>query len=343
MNQKTILLLFGGESAEHDVSVMSARNVVAAIDSAKFKVELCYITRSGEWRYLPEMTDDLEAAGQTLTPVLGKKKFVTDTGNDIVPDVILPILHGPNGEDGTVQGLASLLHIPIVGCGVLASAVCMDKAVAKEVLAKAGIPVVPYELHFAHMATPSYEQMVGALGGGVLFVKPANMGSSVGVSRVTNAEEFDAALVEAHKYDDKVLIERGIDARELEVAMLGGGVEEIQASRVGEIVAQGEFYSYDSKYDASTTSEMVIPAKNVSEEVEAEIRRYAKWAWLAVGGQGISRIDFFLSPEGEIYLNEINTLPGFTSYSMYPNLWENEGISYSELIERLVANALIKQ
>lgn len=338
--QKTILLLFGGESAEHDVSVMSARNVIAAVDSVKFKLELCYITRSGEWRYLPEMTDDLELAGQSLTPALGKKKFVTDTGKSIDPDVILPILHGPNGEDGTVQGLASLLHIPIVGCGVLASAVCMDKAVVKELLAKAGIPVVPYELHFTGTPMPEYEQMTRALGNEVLFVKPANMGSSVGVSRVTNADEFKVALDEAHKYDAKVLIERGIDARELEVGMLGGGPEEIQTSRAGEIVAQGDFYSYDSKYDKNTTSKMVIPAENIPEEVEAEIRRYAQWAWMAVGGRGISRVDFFLSKDGAIYLNEINTLPGFTNFSMYPKLWEEQGISYPELIEKLIKNAL---
>lgn len=338
--QKTILLLFGGESAEHDVSVMSARNVIAAIDNAKFKLELCYITRNGEWRYVPEIADDLGVAGRQLMPVLGGKKFVTDTGQDIAPDVMLPILHGPNGEDGTVQGLASLLHIPIVGCGVLASAVCMDKVIAKELLAKAGIPVVPHVLHFAGEATPDYAELAKELGNEVLFVKPANMGSSVGVSRVASAEEFVTALEEAHRHDAKVLIERGIDARELEVAMLGGGGEEIQASRVGEIVAQGEFYSYESKYDKNTTSEMVIPAKNLSESVEERIRGYAVKAFSAVNGRGISRIDFFLSPDGEIYLNEINTLPGFTNYSMYPKLWENEGVGYSTLIERLIANAL---
>lgn len=339
MNQKTILLLFGGESAEHDVSVMSARNVIDAVDTDKFQLELCYIARNGQWRYLETMRDNLSnEVGDALVPVLGERKFVTLGGKAVQPDVILPILHGPNGEDGTVQGLASLLHIPIVGCGVATSAVCMDKVLTKDISSEAGIPVVPYTLHFAHEPAPRFEDIQRQFGTPV-FVKPANMGSSVGVSRVVAETDFEKALEEAHKYDNKVLIEQGIDAREIEVAMLGGGRQEIKASTPGEIKAQGEFYSYESKYDENTTSEMLIPA-DIPPNAAAKMQDYAKTAFAAVGGKGISRIDFFLASDGKIYLNEINTLPGFTNYSMYPKLWEHEGISYSELIELLVENAL---
>ena len=337
----TVMLLFGGESSEHTVSISSARNVFAALDDTKFDIILCFIDESGRW-WLLESLDQVSDTQDLvqLIPVLGTKSFTTIPNNKfITPDVILPILHGENGEDGTVQGLAKLLHIPIVGCGLAASAVCIDKVLTKQLLEQGGIKTVPYAVHLSGEPMPSFGQLSSTLGNS-LFIKPAGCGSSVGVSKASNDEELATALAEAHKYDSKVLIEKAINARELEVGMLGSG-SSAKASGVGEIRPDSEFYSFESKYSASSQSKAIIPA-DIDVELSEQIRTIAKKAYLIIGCEGLSRIDFFLSDDNILYLNEINTLPGFTNISMYPKLWRQEGLSYSGLIESLISNALEK-
>ncbi|NCQ54092.1 hypothetical protein AUK57_01410 [Candidatus Saccharibacteria bacterium CG2_30_41_52] len=337
----TVMLLFGGESSEHTVSISSARNVFAALDDTKFDIYLGFIDESGRWWLLESFDQISDTQDQVqLVPVLGAKSFTTiPNGRFITPSVILPILHGENGEDGTVQGLAKLMHIPIVGCGVAASAVCIDKVLTKQLLEQSGIKTVPYAVHETGEPMPSFGKLSATLGK-TLFIKPARCGSSVGVSKATNDEELATALSEAHKFDSKVLIEKAISARELEVGMLGSG-SSVKTSGVGEIRPDSEFYSFESKYSASSQSKVIIPA-DIPTELSETIQSIAKSAYMIVGGEGLSRIDFFLSDDGTLYLNEINTLPGFTNISMYPKLWRQQGMSYSGLIEFLISNALEK-
>jgi D-alanine-D-alanine ligase len=258
----------------------------------------------------------------------------------VKPDVILPILHGKNGEDGSVQGLAQLQHIPIVGCDMTASAICMDKLATKEILMTAGIHVAPYEVHRKGAAQPDFNHLSMNLGV-PMFVKPSRAGSSVGVSKVHSEEELVKALEEAHRHDDTVLIERGISGRELEVSALGIPPHH-QVSGVGEIKPGDAFYSYDDKYASDSTSQVVIPA-DLTDAQRERIRTAAAKTFEILGCKGLSRVDFFLADDDTLYVNEINTLPGFTNISMYPKLWRQEGISYSELIERLINLALEKE
>ncbi len=339
MQRTTVLLLFGGESAEHEVSIASARNVFAALDDEKFDVKLGFIDKTGKWWLLSVLEQVVSTHGHPqLVPVLGTGQLTTLPETiTLQPDVILPILHGPNGEDGTIQGLAQLLHVPIVGNNVTASAICMDKDFTKQLLQKAGLPVVDGKVLYVYGSHPSYEEVKKELGE-ILFVKPANLGSSVGVYKVKNKEEWEDALAGAFLHDEKVLIERAIEARELEVAVLGKK-NNIKVSGVGEIKPDAEFYSYESKYDASSQSKLVIPA-DVNEEIAEKIRNYAKRAFQAVGGAGMARVDFFLEDKDTIYINEINTIPGFTNISMYPKLWRKQGLNYPDLIEKLIKIAL---
>ena len=337
----TVLLLFGGESSEHTVSISSARNVFAALDDTKFDVLLGFIDKTGRWWLLESLDQvaDTQEASQII-PVLGAKSFTTMPSNKfITPDVILPILHGENGEDGTVQGLARLIHIPIVGCDVAASAVCIDKILTKQLLEQNGIKTVPYDVHLDGEPMPSFNQLSSKLGS-VLFVKPAGCGSSIGISKVKNDEELSMALDEAHKFDTKVLIEQAVTARELEVGILGSGPS-ARASGVGEVQAEGEFYSFESKYSAGSQSKIIVPA-DIDSGLANEIRDIATRAYKILGCEGLSRVDFFLADDKTLYLNEVNTMPGFTNISMYPKLWRQEGLSYSGLIESLISNALEK-
>lgn len=339
MDQKTVLLLFGGESSEHEVSISSARNVYAAIDNTKFNVILGYIDTQGKWWLLDRFSSDINTHGAPqLAPVLGTGGFVSFPSSRIVkPDVILPILHGKNGEDGSVQGLAQLLHIPIVGCDMTSSSICMDKIATKEILITHGITVAPYEVHRRGGDVPDFNQLSMRLGS-PMFVKPARAGSSVGVSKVYSDEELIAALNLAHEHDDMALIERGISGRELEVAVLGNPPTH-ETSRVGEVIVSDDFYSYDAKYAASSNSQVKIPA-DIDEPTESQIRQLASDAYEALGCSGLTRVDFFLADDGTIYLNELNTLPGFTNISMYPKLWREQGVTYSQLVERLIALAI---
>lgn len=335
------MLLFGGESSEHDVSISSARNVYAAIDDTTFEVILGYIDRQGKWWLIETFSADVDTQGAPqIVPALGNESFVTLPGNHIVkPDVILPILHGRNGEDGSVQGLAQLLHIPIVGCDVTASAICMDKVATKEILRAHGVAVVPYELHRIGTAVPDFNHLSLNLGS-PMFVKPARAGSSVGVSKVYSEEELVKALVVAHEHDDMALIERGVTARELEVAVLGNPPSH-QVSAVGEIKPDGDFYSYESKYATTSRTQVIIPA-DLDTALESRVKRIAGEVYGILGCAGLARIDFFLTDDNMLYVNELNTLPGFTNISMYPKLWRHAGISYPKLIERLISLALAR-
>lgn len=336
---QTVLLLFGGESSEHDVSVASALNVDQAIDPEKYTVIYGFIDREGTWWYVGGVSHTLPEDAKQLLPVLGQKAFsVSGTETLIKPDVILPILHGRNGEDGTVQGLGQLLHIPVVGCDMTSSAAAMNKYITKQLAVAGGMNVVPFVVHYAADMMPKFADISLKLSP-ILFVKPANAGSSVGVWKVKNQAELESALAEAHRHDEIALIEKAIDARELEVAVLGN-YPTVAVSAVSEIKPDGEFYSFESKYDDESASEVVIPA-DISSQVEKELRHQAARIFRILGGRGMSRIDFFVDKvNGDIYLNEVNTIPGFTNISVYPKAWEHEGIAYSDLVERLIQLAL---
>lgn len=339
MNRTIVLFLFGGESSEHDVSVASARNVYAAMDSDKFDIILGFIDKQGKWWLL----DDFEQVVSTqnapqLVPVLGTRCFMTvPESKMITPDVILPVLHGKNGEDGSVQALAQLLHIPIVGCDIAASALCMDKVATKQIMQSQGVAVVDYVTHRHGDDTPQFDELVAQLGN-PLFVKPARAGSSVGVSKVTNDQGLQAALALAHEHYSVALIEKGVTAREIEVAVLGNPPRHI-TSRPGEIRADGSFYSYNSKYSSDSASQIIIPAE-LPEEQQVVIQELASRVYKILECKGLARVDFFVTENNDIYLNEVNTFPGFTNISMYPKLWRDSGISYPALIERLIRLAL---
>jgi len=336
---QTVLLLFGGESTEHSVSVASAINVSHAVDLEKFSLVYGYIDANGALWHVETVTDTVPPDAKQLLPVLGKKAFrIEGTDTTIRPDVILPILHGANGEDGSIQGLGQLLHIPVVGCDVTSSAVAMNKFITKQIAIANNIRVVPFTIHYGSDPFPKYDEVSERLAP-IVFVKPANAGSSVGVHKVTNQAELEAALIDAHAYDELVLIEKAIDARELEVAVLGN-YPTIDISEVSEIQPDREFYTFESKYDEASASKVVIPAE-IPSDITAELRQTAASIFHLIGGRGLSRVDFFIDKEtNDIYLNEINTIPGFTNISVYPKAWEHAGISYPMLIERLIQLAI---
>ncbi|HET6622464.1 MAG TPA: D-alanine--D-alanine ligase family protein [Candidatus Saccharimonadales bacterium] len=331
-----VLLLFGGQSTEHEVSLSGAANVFAALDDQKYDISLGLIDKSGKWYLVPEIDPDHTNCPQ-LVPVLGTSRFVTvPEGVILQPDVILPILHGQFGEDGTVQGLAKLLHIPIVGPSLLGAALTMDKQLTKTVLTAAGVPVVDGVLWRTVEEKPDYSKLAEQLGE-VMFVKPANAGSSVGVSKVRTAEEFVAALALAAEHDDKVLIERAIDGREVEVAVLGNARP--STSQPGEIKANAEFYDYTAKYDPSSQAEVIVPA-DLDEATIKKIREFSSKAYQATAGHGMARVDFLIDEDGEAYVIEVNSIPGFTNISMYPKLWRERGLSYPALLDKLIELAL---
>ncbi len=339
MTKLSILLLYGGESPEHDVSMMSARNIYAAIDGDKYDVTLCYIDQVGKWWLTPTVNGDHQNSAQ-LVPVMGQQQFVTiPGGRTIHPDVLWPALHGNRGEDGTIQGLAELMHLPIIGCDFVASAVCWDKVITKQVLESSGIQTSPYLLSFRGQAAISFDD-VAARFSAPFFVKPARAGSSIGVSKVHDEAEYHEALAEAFRYSGTILIEKAIEGRELEVAVLGNPPDH-RASGVGEIKPGEEFYSYEDKYNAASSAE-VMPHAEISDELRETIRSVALKAYQLLGCRGLARVDFLLSSSNELYINEINTLPGFTNISQYPKLWHEEGIKYPALVDRLVSLALEK-
>ena len=283
-----------------------------------------------------ELTAEIEINGKPILIKPGLEDCFWSDGVSLGSfDVVFPVLHGPNGEDGTIQGLLKLLNIPVVGCGVLSSAVSMDKDTTKRLLEAAGIGVSRWMLLRRNQTLPSLAMVQNELSE-VLFVKPSNMGSSVGVHRVTNEEEWQEALEDAFKYDHRVLVEEEIVGREVECAVLGN--DDPIASGIGE-VSSGNFYSYDEKYDDTSTAELTIPA-NVEAELLGKLQSVAVQAYKVLQCAGLSRVDMFIAPSGRIYVNEVNTMPGFTSISMYPKLWEQEGLSYSDLVSTLISLAL---
>jgi D-alanine-D-alanine ligase len=343
--------LFGGRSGEHDVSLQSAASVIKALDAAKYEILPIGITREGHWRVgsgavqlLPQVlesgdpvTPSVDPAGPKLLPLA---RSVPAPSSRPEVDVVFPVLHGTFGEDGTVQGLLELADVPYVGAGVLASAAGMDKDVMKRLFRDAGLPVVPWEL----ILRSDWESHPGAVRKRIekslrypLFVKPVNMGSSVGISKVHARRELAAALNLAGQYDRKILVEKGIDAREIECSVLGN--DHPQASVPGEVVPVNEFYDYEAKY-IKEGSELVIPAQLTPGQA-ARVQEVAIRAFQAIDGAGMGRVDFLLGRKtGKVYLNEINTIPGFTSISMYPKLWEASGIPYPQLLDRLIELAL---
>lgn len=343
-------VIFGGRSGEHEVSLRSAESVINALDRSKYEVVPIAITKQGKWLTAGEATNLLPSqvmasAAQHVAlfgdpTERGLARFSSEGRRQEREqlDVIFPVLHGTYGEDGTIQGLLEMADVPYVGCGVLASATGMDKVVMKRLFREAGLPLVEFTsfLRTQWEADPLLiELRVADELGFPCFVKPANLGSSVGISKATDAKSLSAAIQLAARYDRKIVVERGVDAREIEVSVLGN--DEPLASLPGEIVPQtAEFYDYQAKYVDDHGARLVIPAE-LAEETTAQLQQLAVRAFQAIDGAGLARVDFFLErATGKLLVNEINTLPGFTSISMYPKLWEASGVSYSQLIDRLI-------
>ncbi|PAV30553.1 D-alanine--D-alanine ligase A [Virgibacillus profundi] len=351
MTKQKVGIIFGGKSAEHEVSLQSAKNIVEAIDKTKFDVFLIGIDKEGKWHlndqssYLLNAEDpkliQLNKSNDPIAIVPGEMdKQLIHAENAIQLeqlDVIFPIVHGTLGEDGSLQGMLRLANLPFVGPSVLSSSICMDKDIAKRLLKDAGINVakgltytsarkdkISYEEAVAHVGTP-------------MFIKPANQGSSVGVSKVSTKEEFEAGIASAFQYDHKLIVEESISGREIECSVLGNS--DPKASLLGEILPHTEFYSYESKYIDEKGAELAIPAE-VTEKVTKRMQKVAIEAFETLQCEGLARVDFFLTENGDIYVNEVNTLPGFTKISMYPKLWEVSGTSYPELINRLIELAI---
>ncbi|MEZ5383101.1 MAG: D-alanine--D-alanine ligase family protein [Microthrixaceae bacterium] len=342
-----LVVLFGGQSAEHDVSRTTAQNVLGALNSDRYEVRLVGISRTGRWLEVQGAADILGAAGAAEAVAAGKLAVagpqstllseISERAADDLPMVVLPLLHGPNGEDGTVQGLLELSGLPYVGSGVLGSAVSMDKAVAKELCAHAGLPQADWlTFHERDLGDDALADAIARLGLPI-FVKPANLGSSVGISKVTDTDGLRAACAEALAHDETVVLEESVTGREIEIGVLGN--EEPQLSVPGEIVAGAEFYDYEDKY-VTGAAQLVIPAP-LPDGVTMELNDLARRAFRTLRGADLARVDFFYEAEGRgLLLNEMNTLPGFTPASMYPRLWEASGLPYGDLIDELVRLAL---
>ena len=349
MQKLKLGVIFGGMSTENEVSCVSGISVIKHLNKDKYEINPIYIDKSGKWFSID--IKDIENNGEELE----NKKIISNIIEYIQEmDVIFPVLHGLYGEDGTIQGLFELLKIPYVGCGVLASSVGMDKVYTKIIFDKAKINQTKYVYIRKHNEKYAYiddefnEQVLEMdeiLKNIIdklrfpMFIKPSNSGSSVGIGKVHNLDELKHAIIEASRYDEKILVEEGIVGREVECAVLGN--EEVISSCVGEIRAADEFYSYDAKYN-NEASKTIIPA-DVSEEKSEEIRQLAIKAFKAIDGKGLSRVDFFIEDKTEkVYINEINTLPGFTSISMYPKLFSQVGIEYDKLLDKLIELSLYK-
>ena len=364
-NPVRVGVLFGGKSGEHEISLLSAKTVIHALDEAGYETVRLGISKTGEWLTgadpLAQLTSrekrengegkKKETDSALLAPPSTQFPLLEQSNRLPAVDLIFPVLHGPYGEDGTVQGLLEMLEMPYVGCGVLASAVAMDKMTSKALFATAGIPQVAYRTLLRRnwvegqesnpdLREERREKILGGLESALtypLFVKPANLGSSVGISKVRNRGELVRAIELACRYDRKVLVEAGVhDARELEVSVLGN--DEPRTSIVGEVVPANEFYDYEAKY-LDKGSRLLMPA-DIPPALADEIRLLAVRAFQALDGAGLARADFLLGADGQLFLNELNTMPGFTASSMYPKLWEASGVPLSELVGSLVDMAL---
>jgi D-alanine-D-alanine ligase len=354
MAQKlTLCVLFGGQSSEHEISRISATSVIKNLNKEKYDIVTIGITKDGKWLLYQGPVDKIATGewenGHVVRAVIspdakmnGIIKLSEDEATSAKIDVVFPVLHGLHGEDGTMQGLLELAQIPYVGPGVLASSVAMDKAYAKLIFKYAQIPQADWEVVFK-TELDNMEQVVNRIESKFsypCFIKPSNAGSSVGITKAHNRAELEEGLKLAAQHDRKILVEEFINGREIECSVLGN--EDPKASVLGEIVPGREFYDYDAKYN-DDTSRLIIPAQ-LPEDTTNKIRAYAVRAFKALDCTGLSRVDFFVHKEtGEVYINEINTIPGFTSISMYPKLWEASGLSYSELLDKLIELAIQKK
>lgn len=354
MEKLRVGLLFGGRSVEHDVSIVSATSILAALDQERYEVSLIAVDLEGQWHLasaqtaLPAVANEVSVflpatpGGSVLVPATGPTADSTKPQGDATRlDVIIPIIHGRGGEDGALQGLFELAEVAYVGSGVLSSALQMDKDVAKRLLAGAGLPVTPWvcfsDFELERGGLPAAAHQAESEIGLPVYVKPANSGSSIGISRAESIPEMIEALDLARRYDRKVLVEMAVDAREIEVAVLGNDAPE--ASVPGEIRAARAFYDYDAKYRDEAT-ELIIPADLEASQIES-IRSIAIHAYKTLQAEGMARVDFLVERgTNQIYVNELNSLPGFTNVSMYPKLWEASGLAYPRLLDRLIELAL---
>ncbi len=338
-----VAVLFGGQSPEHEVSCRSAKFIYENLCREKYNAFLIGIDKSGNYYYLKENIDSLQnctwmefVENNKVSFSTGMERFVIETGEEKIKiDLVIPAMHGPNGEDGRIQGLMEFVGIPYVGCNSISSAICMDKEVTKRIMAEAGVRQVPYVAvcSYCEFDMVRLSERVSEIGYPV-FIKPSNMGSSVGISKANNENELSAAMNKAFEYDDKIIIEKGVDAIELEVGALGNQNDFI-LSTIGCIQPRDVFYDYDSKY-LTNDADFYIPAP-ISEEKREELLDMAKKAYSAALCEGLCRIDFFMDKNTQvIYFNEINTMPGFTAISLYPKLMKYDGIEASELLDRLI-------
>ena len=348
-------VIAGARSTEHEVSLLSAYNIANAIDTEKYEVSVVGIDKQGVWRlYDPKnfVTDPTDITGIALSEPISGRLGVTqcsnafydlDNGGAVVleTDVIFPAVLGNYAEDGTMQGLLRMMDVPFTTPDVLGSSVGMDKDVAYRLLRDAGLNVAHFMTLRQSEDRPSYEQLAGSLGSDILFVKPANTGSSVGVSRVTNADELEKAFSDAFRYDVKAIVQAGIIGREVEISIMGNFNEGQRTSVVGEIIEKqpDDFYSYDNKYVHSGNVELVVPAQ-IDEAVSDEIKRAALIVCQTLECEGFGRVDFFVSRDNTVYINEINTMPGFTAISMFPRLWGASGVDYPTLVDQLLQYAI---
>jgi D-alanine-D-alanine ligase len=343
-----VAIVFGGRSAEHEVSLQSAKNIYQSLDKNKYNPILIGIDKQGRWLLNDESSFLLNSKEPKFVKQ-GKKNnsvaLIPESNGELINianpanknqiDVVFPILHGPFGEDGTVQGLLKLANVPFVGASVLGSAVGMDKDVMKRLLRDANIPVADF-LAFSDSEKINFKEVVKKLGL-PFFVKPANLGSSVGINKVKDEKSFKSAVKEAFEFDRKIIIEEFIKGREIECSVLGN--DKPIASVAGEVIAKAEFYSYEAKYIDENGATLVVPAK-LNKQTLRKIQTLAIATFKTLCCEGLGRVDFFLKDNGEVIVNEINTMPGFTSISMYPKLWEASGISYPKLIDRLIVLAI---
>ena len=345
MDKKVIAILFGGASSEHEVSKLSAANIIAALDEDKYFVLPVYITRDGRWFLYDGAKDNIKNLQweKFATPVVlspdtthhGILRLVGDKFKVMHVDVAFPVLHGKNGEDGTVQGLLELAGIPYVGSGVASSAICMDKIHTNMVAATIGLKQADYLVFDKKDLDDGIEEVVKKIRYELkypCFVKPASTGSSVGISKARNKKELVLALAEAAKHDCKITVEKMVSGREIECAVLGN--DNPLASVVGEITYETEFYCYDAKY-TNSTSRNIVPA-DLPTDVAEQIRQQSLAIYKVIGCRGLARVDFFVDDAGEVIFNEINTMPGFTDISMYPMLWLGTGMTYEQLVDRLI-------
>lgn len=351
MNKLKVGIIFGGVSTEHNVSIVSGTSVIKNLNKGKYEIYPIYIDKDGIWyEYTKQI--NLISVLKIDDKIIEKEKIENIIEYLKRLDVVFPVMHGLNGEDGSIQGLLEFVNIPYVGCNILSSSIGLDKIYTKSIWSKAGINQVKYEYlkkvgnsykyidEYFNEYDYNFNQICKKIEENInypMFVKPSNCGSSVGINKVKNVEELKEAIVYAGKFDDKILIEEGKNVREIECAVLGN--EEVIASNTGEVISADEFYSFDAKYK-NENSVTVVPA-NIDEKINVEIQNIAIKAFKAIDGKGMARVDFFIDKDtNQIYINEINTIPGFTNISMYPKLWEESGIEYEELLDKLLNLAL---